>query len=183
MCLGCDRVKNNSMAGEKKVGGGAVHHSSPLSVRLSCTPRFPSRLQNYWVKILNVAFKLIQVVNRQYMCRPDSDSEILLKLRSMIGKPLFLSSNRHSMLLTVAVFETDNLIFLAFLPVVWKGELVCARTQCAREEEGVLSSYFLAGAFHAGSFFSSKIWKVTNDNGREEDRYQSSVTQVECPWL
>ena len=83
MCLGCDRVKKNSMAGEKKGGwgGGGVHHSFPLSVRLSCSPRFPSRLRNYWVKILNVAFKLIQVVKRQYMCRPDSDSEILLKLR------------------------------------------------------------------------------------------------------
>ena len=71
----------------------------------------------------------------------------------MIGKPLFLSSNRHSTLLTVGVFETGNLIFLAFMAGVWGGELGRARTRCAREEGGKLSSYFLAGAFHAGSFF------------------------------
>ena len=70
MCLGCDRVKKKLDSRREKGW-----------VRLSCSPRFPSRLRNYWVNILNVAFKLIQVVNRQYMCRPDSDSEILLKLR------------------------------------------------------------------------------------------------------
>ena len=32
--------------------------------------------------LLKIAFRIIPVVNRQDMCRSDSDSEILLKLRS-----------------------------------------------------------------------------------------------------
>ena len=84
------------------------------------------------------------------MCRSDSDSETLLKLRSCEvndWKTLVscLSSNRHSTLLTVGVFETRSPGIFGLHGRRWKGRIRARKNaMCARGRRRVFILLLLA---------------------------------------